>query len=402
MPDSVVPERLFSEARAQFPGTGTAVYLDTAARGLVARRARDAAVRQIDARMHGIADKAAMFATVESMRSRFAGLINATADEIAVTKNISDGLNCLAAALPWKTGDNVVLCVDLEHPNNVYPWLHLKERLGIGIKSVPGRNGHIPVDDLVGAMDGRTRAVAISTVTFTPGFRTHIEPLGQACRRRGVFLLADGAQSVGILHTDVTRLGLDGLAVSTQKGLSGLYGLGLLYCRREWADRMVPMFLARFGVDLGDAGEAAMGGEEYRLARGARRFDLGNYNFPAAAAADEALGLIAHMGSEAIEAHVTRLAHDLAGGLGELGLPVAGGEPGPHLGSIVAVGKIGGGGHDSADDPAMNALAGHLMANGVRFSVRRGLLRMSLHFYNDATDVERVVGLAREWVRRTA
>ena len=93
----------------------------------------------------------------------------------------------------------------------------------------------------------RSRVVTLSTVSFSPGYRTEIEPIGRAARERGVFLLADGAQSVGILHTDVGRLGLDGLAVSTQKGLLSLYGLGLLYVRRAWAERLRPASLRASG-----------------------------------------------------------------------------------------------------------------------------------------------------------
>jgi cysteine desulfurase/selenocysteine lyase len=51
-------------------------------------------------------------------------------------------------------------------------------------------------------------------------------------------LLVDAAQSAGVLHTDVRASNIDALAVSTQKGLLGLYGMGFLYCRREWAEKL--------------------------------------------------------------------------------------------------------------------------------------------------------------------
>ena len=81
----------------------------------------------------------------------------------------------------------------------------------------------------------------------------------------------------------------------------------------------------------------------------------------------------------------------------DLGLPVAGGEPGPHLGHIVAVGESGGGRHYTADDPAMNSLYEYLTSHGVKLAVRRGVLRFSMHVYNNADDVRRVVSLAKEW-----
>jgi cysteine desulfurase/selenocysteine lyase len=397
------PERdaLFAAARARFPGTAEGVYLNVAARGLLSRDVRAELERYLDQRMLGGGDKPAMFAQVERVRERFAQLVGADADEIALSKNVSEGLNALAAALPWQAGDNVVLCPELEHPNNVYLWRNLERRLGVEVRTVAGRDGHIPVDRLLAAVDGRTRVVTASSVTFAPGFRTELEPLGRACRERGIFLLVDAAQSVGILHTDLSRAPVDGLAVSTQKGLLGLYGMGFVYCRRAWAERLTPAYLSRFGVDLGDSHEAALGGTDYRLMPAARRFDLGNYNFAAAAAAEVSLGLLLELGSEAIEAHSVGLAHQLAAGMAELGLPVAGGPPGPHapyLANIVSVGAMGGG-HDATDDPAMQALYEHLTAEGVTLSIRRGVLRFSFHLYNNATDVERVLALAGAWRR---
>jgi selenocysteine lyase/cysteine desulfurase len=173
--------------------------------------------------------------------------------------------------------------------------------------------------------------------------------------------------------------------------------MGLLYCRAECAERLQPAYLSRFGVDIGDASEADLGSFEYRLARGARRFDLGNYNFTAAVNVDVTLEYLAQFGQPAIEDHVVRLGRQLAGGLHELGLPVSGGRPGPHLAHIVTVGDMAAGGHDSTSDARMQSLYDHLAVNDVRLSIRRGVLRFSLHLYNTAADVERVLGLASDW-----
>ena len=132
--------------------------------------------------------------------------------------------------------------------------------------------------------------------------------------------------------------------------------MGFLYCRREWAERMHPAYLARFGVDLGKTHEAAMGGFDFHLQPSARRFDLGNYNFLAAAGVNAAMQYLTKWGSRAVEAYVVGLAHRFARGVLDLGLPVCGGAPGPHLAHIVTVGQLGGGGHDSTEDPRFAAL----------------------------------------------
>ena len=391
---------VFAAARADFPALERWTYLDVAARCVLSRTTRAALDAHLEDQMANGGDKKRFFEVVEETRERFARLINADPDEIAYSKNVSDGINMIATGFHWKRGDNVILCPELEHPNNVYPWLNMR-RYGLEVRELPRDKGHMPVDQIIARMDKGTRVVSVSTVSFAPGFRTEIDRLGRACRERGVLLLVDAAQSAGILHTDVRRSQIDALAVSTQKGLLGLYGMGFLYCRREWAEQLEPAYLARFGVDLGDADahEASRGSDDYKLMPGARRFDCGNYNYAGAAAAHASLAELAAIGTERIERHVTGLAHEFARGMLGLGLPVPGGEPGPHIGHIVSVGNLSDN-HYGADDERIQGLYEHLVENNVKLSIRRGTLRFAFHLYNNRDDVARVVDLSRAFLRK--
>jgi cysteine desulfurase/selenocysteine lyase len=387
-----------NDLRTLFPGTRDQVYLNVALRGLVPAPVMEAASRHLDGRLRGTGDKAAYQASVEHARALLAGLIGAESDEIAITKNVSEALNLFASSLPWQPGDNVVLCPDLEHPNNVFLWYNLRALRGVEVRAVEPDGGRVPVEGLAAAMDERTRLVTVPHVTFSPGFITDVRGAADAAHAHGALLLVDAAQSVGALRCRVEELGIDALAVATQKCLLALYGFGYLYVRRALAEGLTPAHVARYGMDLGtDAGETARSEGDLPYAPGARRFDLGNYNYLGARAAEASLTLITEVGVDTIEAHVRSLAARLASGLLDLGLPVAGGPPGDHLAHIVAVGESGGGHHDTADDPRMNALYEYLTAGGVRLSIRRGVLRMSVGAYNDEADVDRVLELAATW-----
>jgi selenocysteine lyase/cysteine desulfurase len=386
------------EARALFPGLSQVTYLDVAGRAPLATPVRDAINAFLDHAEVG-GDKAAMFRSIEAARGAYAQLINASPQEIAITKNISEGLNIIANAIDWKPGDNVVVCEALEHANNVYVWRNLERRMGIQVRSLPASQGQYPIEAMAAAIDQHTRIVTACTHTFTPGLRTLIEPLGQAARKHGAMLVLDGAQTVGIGHLDLQQLPIDALATSTQKGLLGPYGMGFLYVRDHWADRLQPAYLARFGVDLGDAGEAAAGTGNYRLMDGARRFDLGNFNFLASAALEASLGLIAQLGTPAIEAHTRSLANQLAQGLHELGLPVFGGQHHRLRDHIVSVG-VPGEGHNASGDPRMQSLYDALSSQGVKLSIRKDMLRFSFHLYNNSSDVDRVLDIAGRWATR--
>lgn len=387
--------------RALFPGASERVYLDVAARGLVPDPVREAVEAHLRVRQTVGGDKDSLRAGVEQARGGFAELVNAAADEVAVTKNVSEGLNLFAASLPWETGDNVVLCPDLEHPNNIYLWYNLRSRIGIEVRAIPAEEGVLPVAAMAAAMDARTRLVTLPSISFAPGMISDVAGVSAAARKAGALTLVDAAQSVGAVHTDVKALGIDALAVASQKCLLGLYGTGFLYVRREVADGLLPIHVARYGIDLDGAHETAFSEGELRYRPGALRFDLGNYNYLGAAAVGAAIELLLGWGMQRVEAHLRGLAARLAVGLLELDLPVVGGAPGPHLAHIVSVGRSGGGRHYTAEDPAMNELHRHLLSAGIHHSIRSGVLRFSVGVYNDGSDVDRVVDVARAWVHES-
>lgn len=385
-----------AEIRGLFPGADQQVYLNIAAKGLVPSVVRDVVTEYMDRQVDGTADKDLLREGIDEVRERLARLIGADADEVAITKNVSEGLNLFAASLPWEKGDNVVVCPEREHPNNIYLWYNLGRRYGVEVRSVEPVDGSMPVEAMVAAMDDRTRVVTFPTISFAPGFITEAAPLVRAARDVGALTLGDGAQSIGALDTDVHALGFDALAVAAQKCLLSLYGFGFLYVRREVAETLVPVHVARYGIAL-DAHETAYSDGPLEYLPGARRFDLGNYNYLGMAATRAALGVIEGVGVPAIEAHVRGLAARLADGLLEEGLPVVGGPPGPHLAHIVSAGQLGGGRHYSADDPEVNELHRHLVDRGIVFSLRSGVLRFSFGLYNDGTDVDRVLEGVRAW-----
>ncbi|MFH1762649.1 MAG: aminotransferase class V-fold PLP-dependent enzyme [Gemmatimonadota bacterium] len=389
-----------ADARGLFPGAIDQVYLDVSLNGLMPIPARDAAMAHLEKRVMGRAVKADLHAQAERVRGQVARLIGAAPEEVAITKNVSEGLNLFASSLRWEPGDNVVFCPELEHPNNVFLWYNLRETRGVEIREIPPENGHIPVGRLVETMDSRTRLTTVSHVTFSPGFITDLSTLAREARARGVLTLVDSAQSVGSIRTDVEALGVDAICLGTQKALLAFYGLGFLFIRKALAETLTPVHVARYGMDLGpDAHETAIGAGELKFKAGALRFELSNYNYMGLAAVEASLELIHAIGMDQIEPHVRGLAARLASGMLDLGLPVAGGGPGPHLAQIVAVGESGGGRHYSADDPAMNHLHEHLTQNGIRLSIRRGVLRMSVGLYNNEEDIDRVLALTGEWLR---
>ena len=381
-------------ARARFPAVQNHVYANVGSRGVLSNAARDAAIGMIDGHWLGGSAKADRNRLIDRCRRRFATLVHAAPEEVAVLKNVSEGLNSVATAMDWRAGDNVVLCGELEHPNNIYLWLALR-RFGVELRQVPPRDGAIDAPAMAATIDGRTRIVTASSVTFTPGFRTDLKTIGQASRAAGAFFLVDAVQSCGVLDLDVGDACVDGLATSTSKGLLGIMGLGFLYVSTAWLDRLTPAFVSRYSVERGDGHESEIEAFDVRYAGNAKRFEIGNYNWTGIAVADVALGELLAVGLPVIEAHTVGLSRRLADGLTGLGWPVNTPPEEAMRSHLVTVGTLGAGDAYSSHDPRLNRLIAALQAAGIRFAVRRGLLRFGFHLFNTADDVDSILDVAR-------
>ena len=329
-----------------------------------------------------------------SCRSRFAQIVGAEPAEIAVTKNVTEGLNIVANAIDWQPGDNVIFCQELEHPNNVYLWLELRRR-GVEVRALPARRGAIDTQAMIDAIDKHTRLLTVASVTFTPGFRSELAALGRACRKAGVLFLVDAVQSCGILEMDVEACSIDALATSTSKGLMGMPGTGFLYVRSEWIERLHPVYVGRYSVERGKGHESEIEGTTYTLLSDARRFEAGNYNWVGIVAAEASMGELLAIGIANIEPRAVALATALAEELEGLDLPVSHPPETVARSHIVTVGQLGAGDAHSSHDLRLNRIGAALQEGGVKHTVRKGMLRFGFHCYNDESDVARVVDIAR-------
>jgi cysteine desulfurase/selenocysteine lyase len=120
-----------TDIRSQFPGSQDKVHLNIAETGLIPVSSAAVAHAYVDHALMGTGDKTAYRESVERCREGLAQLLAAHPDEVAITKNVSEALNLFASSFPWKAGDNVVFCPELEHPNNVFLWYNLRKLKGI-------------------------------------------------------------------------------------------------------------------------------------------------------------------------------------------------------------------------------------------------------------------------------
>lgn len=386
-----IGEDAFQAFRAGFPGLKAQTYLSICDKMIMHDQVRASVDKFLDHLTMASANRVDHEVMVTGSREKFAKLMNVAPSTVAATRNVSDGINTVAWALPWTAGDNVVVTAEAEHPNSIYPWLRQQKR-GLEVRMIPAKpDGSMDTDAMLDAMDKRTKVLTCATVTYAPGHRSDVARLGEACSRNETFFLADGVQSAGILHHDFPAQSIDGFATSTSKGLLGLYGYGFLYVSEKWIDRMEPAYLSRPAIDMDNEDHSAMGSLDYELKPDSRRFEVGSYNLAGAYAANASIELLLALGSVDIERRVLSLASQLHEGLSQAGYTPAMPGSGPMQSHILTVGALDAGGHAFSTDPKIERLAAYLKECRVAHTIRRGQVRFAIHAFNDQTDIARVI-----------
>lgn len=362
--------------RGEFPTLAHWTYLDVA-RKTVAPRCQERAMQAYTRDVYENAGADAWSAVnVAEARAVMARLLGARPSEIAFTKNTTEGLNIAAHGLDLRPGDNVLL-TDLEHVANVWVWKHWEAK-GVEIRYARSREGRLPVEAFLERMDGRTRVVSTAWVTYGNGYRVNLPALGRACRERGARLVVDGVQAAGILAVPLSELNADIVAIGGHKGLFGLTGSGVVYCREELVNQLRADFLKQPASE--PAGQAHVV-SQFDYVRTAHRFEGGNPNFLGIRVLAAGAEFIQSIGLAHIESRVRALTTTCLKLLKSAGLdsqtPDAWDER-AHIISVLVPDAAG----------LMQRLRER---HRVVANVKDGALRLSMSFFNNEEDLERAV-----------
>src|SRR5262245_29556005 len=362
--------------RDQFPTLDHWTYLDVA-RKTIPPRCQEEAIAGYFRDVYTEAGADAWSAVnVADTRKALADLLGAKPAEIAFTKNTTEGLNIAAHAFDLRPGDNIVL-TNMEHVANVWVWKHWETK-GVEIRYAKHRDGRLPLEAFLEMMDARTRVVLSAWVTYGNGYRVDLASLGAICRERGVKLIVDGVQGAGILATRLDALGADMIAIGGHKGLLGLTGSGLVYCREALVDELRSAFIKE-PESLGSV--RAHVNSQFDYMRTSHRFEGGNPNFLGVRVLRRGAEFLQSIGLANIEARVRELSDHCLDLLRKAGLrtqtPSAWDER-AHIVNVLV--------------PDAAAVMERLRdKHQVVVNVKDDAVRISLSFFNDEADLEKAV-----------
>lgn len=190
----------------------------------------------------GGAGKGAVIEVVADTRQKIARFLNAESSKnIIFTANTCQAVSLALKGLRLRKGENVVVG-DIEHVSVLMPCLKLRED-GVGCRVAKSRDGlTLTPEDLLAAVNEETRVVAVSLVQSCSGYRIDLRRLVVECHKRGILVITDAIQALGVSCVDVQELGVDALAASGYKGMLGIEGSGFLYCSSAMLAQLEPPF----------------------------------------------------------------------------------------------------------------------------------------------------------------
>ena len=320
-------------------------------------------------------------AEVEEARRRFAGLIGALPEQIAVMPNASTCAYQVVSTLRLTSRPKIVVTAD-EFPSIAHVWLAQRGR-GADVVFVDRNPSVLPdTNTVLDEVDERTGLVSVPLVAYESGIRWNAGLIAEIARDHGAVTFVDAYQAAGVCPINVSELQCDFLVAGTHKYLLGLPGCAFLYVRDAELTALEPQLTGWFGR----CDPFSFDAHRLDFPPNALRFQTGTPAIPAVYACTAGLGLLAELDLHEVEKHVASLILHL-----ESALDVAAGRvlaPGGHSSQGAHVGIV---------HPAPAELARWLSRRGILTSPRGELLRVAFHYYNDARDVDRLCESMKEY-----
>jgi cysteine desulfurase / selenocysteine lyase len=367
--------------QAEFPVTRRQVFLAHAAVCPLPRRVAEAISHCALQGAAGDQEEAVPRTLLHETREAAARLLGASPGEIALVGPTSLALSFVAAGLPWRKKDNVLVYYE-DYPANVYPWMALAER-GVEVRLMNVRGlGRIRPQDVLGQVDEGTRLVALASCHFVSGWRIDLAAIGRALRQRRILFSVDAIQTLGALPTTVEHV--DFLAADAHKWLLGPCAAGILYVRKEAQEVLRPAVFGWHNVKCPDF----IAQEKLNLRPDAGRYEAGSASLLSAAGLKAALDLILEVGPETISAELLRKRAWLIPALQAQGFSVLHADALPaNAGPLMSI-------HRPGLDTA--TLHQKLLDAGIVTSLRKdregqAYLRLSPHFYNTDAELHRLL-----------
>ena len=182
-----------------------------------------------------------------------AKLLNADPDEIALVESTSHGLNIAARGIELADGDNIIT-TNLEFIQVALPWCVMRREKKIEIRVCKTKDNRFTVDDFAALADERTRIIVMSTLEWCNGWASDMKAIGDFCQEKGIFLVVDAVQQLGVTKIDTKQCHFDLLVAGGHKWLNSPYGTGVLYVNKNSLSKIKQSYAGYLNTTVPEGG----------------------------------------------------------------------------------------------------------------------------------------------------
>ncbi len=370
--------------RSEFPIAKEWVYFNHASHGFYPQRTVTAIKHFADFGADPVAYDVDFNESLKrETRERVAQLANSNPDLVAFSSSLCESMNLFANGMSWQPGDNVLVARE-EFPSVIYPWVNLRKRYGIEVRRVEkNSNGRTDLSLFQQAMDRRTRAIAISHVEWSDGYRNDIAALGEICRKQDIELFVDVTQSMGAQPIDVPGWGVSAVATHVYKWLLAGHGLGAMIFNEDAIDRIYPTYAGvhSFQTGIEDTHFSYDDtSQDIPFQPLAERYQTGGFDKLSMTALHSSLSLILEAEPVRSSKHGIELVDQIAEGAMAKGYRIVSDLSPEHRSQFLAI--------TTSDTAADEAAVATLASRNVAVSLRPKGIRVSPYFYHTSDDVQ--------------
>ncbi|MDE3056753.1 MAG: aminotransferase class V-fold PLP-dependent enzyme [Bacteroidota bacterium] len=294
-PPDANDESFWKFVRMQFPLTHDRAYLNTGGLGASPYAVIDAVKNKMD-ELEKISETGHSEELWKEIKTDAARLLGCDWDEIAFTRNTTEGINIIADGFPLQRGDEVILTTH-EHVANAIPWVEKSKTQGIVLKmfepSLSSQQENI--DRIEKLITSRTRLISIPHGVTTTGLIMPIKEISLLAKAKNIWFFVDGAQTPGMFPFNLHEMGCDAFATSGHKWLMGPKETGLLYVRKNMLDVIQAKFIGAYSDNGFDFAK-----QDLVLHPSAQRYEYGTVSIPLRVGVHAAFKFIEKIGIENI------------------------------------------------------------------------------------------------------
>ena len=171
-----------------------------------------------------------------SIRTKVAKLLNGEVGEIAMTDNVTNGMSYIANGITLQAGDEI-LTTDQEHGGGQSSWKLKEKREGAVFKTVaigkPINSSSQVYDTIVKALTPKTKVLMLSHMISGTGAILPVKELCAEAKKRGIFTVLDGAQTIGHIKVDLKDIDCDAYVGCFHKWMGAPCGTGFMYMKAD-------------------------------------------------------------------------------------------------------------------------------------------------------------------------